>query len=154
MRNPKIDPRPGDELRGPRLKTKVVSITLNTSGVETVCHEIADLNAEYDGRGFTHRTFNDWKHCVGNDLIVVTKVAGEEPKTETYGHPNTWHQSGEVNVETSADGRVVSVWFRCMPLPFDQTIVGKERAADMVRMYGEIDKRNIVAVEVADLGGR
>jgi hypothetical protein len=62
--------------------------------------------------------------------------------------------AGEVNVETSADGQVVSVWFRCMPLPFDQTIVGKERAADMVRMYGEIDKRNIVAVEVADLGGR
>ena len=54
--------------------------------------------------------------------------------TEFYGGNGTIHGSTCVNVET-INGKVVSVWFRCCHLPFDQTEVDAGRAADMTRMY-------------------
>jgi hypothetical protein len=55
-----------------------------------------------------------------------------------YGDNSTIHHTGEVNVELDRFGRVVSVWFRCMALPFTQNIVDNDRAADMLDMYDEI----------------
>lgn len=52
-----------------------------------------------------------------------------------YGGDQTIHRTGYVDVETDSKGRVVSVWFRCQPLPFKQTVVGVDRANDMRGMY-------------------
>lgn len=55
--------------------------------------------------------------------------------TRYYGDGGTIHRSGHLNVETFR-GTVVAVWFRCQPLPFDQTEVDGPRATDMQAMYG------------------
>ena len=67
-----------------------------------------------------------------------------------YGHNKTIHGSQKVNVELDKKGRVVSVWFRCCPLPFDATVVDKERAAEMMYMSAKVNKRaklNAVDIE-------
>jgi hypothetical protein len=51
-----------------------------------------------------------------------------------YGGEGTIHGTSCVNVETH-DGKVVSVWFRCQGLPYDQTEVDVNRSMEMTRMY-------------------
>jgi hypothetical protein len=51
-----------------------------------------------------------------------------------YGGEGTIHQTGWLDVATH-HGTVVSVWFRCQNLPFNQTEVGADRAASMERMH-------------------
>jgi hypothetical protein len=64
--------------------------------------------------------------------------------TFNYGGDRTIHRTEELNVELDKTGKVVSVWFRCMALPFDQTVVDDERAAEMRAMYERGDgKRGI-----------
>ena len=66
-----------------------------------------------------------------------------------YGDGGTIHSTGLVNVEVDANGRVVSVWFRCQPLPFDSTVVSASRAREQRRMY----KNNVgrlSGVEIVD----
>lgn len=47
-----------------------------------------------------------------------------------YGGDNTIHQTEQLQVEVS-NGRVVSVWFRCQMLPFEQVDVGGSRVDEM-----------------------
>ena len=64
-----------------------------------------------------------------------------------YGHDKTIHGTTHLDVETK-DGEVVSVWFRCMGLPFVQHEVAAERADEMKKMSAEINKNHeIHAVE-------
>lgn len=56
-------------------------------------------------------------------------------KTMIYGHNNTIHRTKLLNVEVDKKGKVVSVWFRCMPLPFDVIKVDNARAKEMREMY-------------------
>jgi valyl-tRNA synthetase len=66
-----------------------------------------------------------------------------------YGHDKTIHRTQHLNVELSEDGDVVSVWFRCSALPFDQTVVSKSRAKEMKQMYKTgISKIKLNAVEI------
>jgi hypothetical protein len=69
-----------------------------------------------------------------------------------YGHDKTIYNTEQVNVEVDKHGEVVSVWFRCMPIPFDQTVVREERASEMRRMYAGLKTKihRLVAVEVID----
>ncbi len=67
-----------------------------------------------------------------------------------YGHNKTIHGTEFLDVETDKDGKVVSVWFRCMALPFKQTYVDMQRSKDMKRAYAENKIPNILAVEVSD----
>ena len=53
-----------------------------------------------------------------------------------YGNKNTMHGSEEVNVELDEDGKVVAVWFRCLPLAFTQHVKGEKRAVEMRAMTG------------------
>jgi hypothetical protein len=48
-----------------------------------------------------------------------------------YGDGGTWHQTERLDVEVDEAGRVVSVWFRCQMIPFEQVQVGRERAIEM-----------------------
>jgi hypothetical protein len=67
-----------------------------------------------------------------------------------YGHDGTIHGTQKVNVEVDKDGKVVSVWFRCMALPFDQTIVGYDRAEEMRTMSERVNSQfrlNAVDIE-------
>jgi hypothetical protein len=50
-----------------------------------------------------------------------------------YGDDGTIHQTTHLDVETN-NGKVVSVWFRCQPVAFEQTEVDADRAADMTAM--------------------
>ena len=68
-----------------------------------------------------------------------------------YGHNKTIHGTQKVNVEVDKKGNVVSVWFRCMALPFDSRVVNDERAADMRRMSKDVNakaKLNAVDIEI------
>ena len=78
-------------------------------------------------------------------------------KTEiiNYGDNRTIHGTTKLDIETDSDGIVVSVWFRCMSLPFKQRIVDNERAAEMNRMSDRVNdtyKLHAVKVEVPKNG--
>ena len=64
-----------------------------------------------------------------------------------YGHDKTIHKTELLNIEVDKSGKIVSVWFRCLALPFDVTLVGDQRAEDMDSMY-EGDIKSLIAVEV------
>jgi hypothetical protein len=69
-----------------------------------------------------------------------------------YGGDGTIHHSGWLDVGTHK-GTVVSVWFRCQALPFNQTEVGADRAAEMESMYKRMKLAGgptIEGVEVVD----
>lgn len=55
-----------------------------------------------------------------------------------YGHDKIIHRTTALDVETYK-GKVVSVWFRCMALPFQQYEAHKDRARDMENMSREIN---------------
>ena len=74
----------------------------------------------------------------------------EEVGSRTYGFNGTIHHTEEVSVEVDAYGHVVSVWFRCQPLPFKETVVRQARADEMHRMYAHSTMPRLVAVEVVD----
>jgi hypothetical protein len=66
-----------------------------------------------------------------------------------YGRNNTIHRTKLLNIEVDKKtGGVVSVWFRCMSLPFDVTEVDKQRVDEMKYMYKETDIVKINAVEI------
>lgn len=67
-----------------------------------------------------------------------------------YGHDKTIHRTNEVNVEVDKNGKVVSVWFRCILLPFDQTVVSNDRAREMRAAYQDHKMPKLLAVEVED----
>lgn len=72
--------------------------------------------------------------------------------TRTYGHDQTIHQTGHVDVEVDKRGNVVAVWFRCQPLPFRQSNVDDRRSGDMDAMYSTAPgvEENLVAVTLAE----
>jgi hypothetical protein len=73
-------------------------------------------------------------------------VTRRENNVRTYGHSGTIHATEHVDVETR-NGAVVSVWFRCQMIPFNQVEVSGQRADEMRRNR---DLPRLVAVEVID----
>lgn len=71
-----------------------------------------------------------------------------------YGHDKTIHSTKEVNIEIGPDGRVVSVWFRCLLLPFDVTNVNAARADEMEKAYQKNPPRAVIAIEVEEASER
>jgi hypothetical protein len=70
-----------------------------------------------------------------------------------YGHDGTIHKTQKLNIEIDKRGGVVSVWFRCMALPFDVTVVGEDRAVEMAHMSDRINKRyklNAVNIDIEE----
>ena len=65
-----------------------------------------------------------------------------------YGHDKTIHRTGHVDVEVDTEGRVVSVWYRCQPLPFFQTTVWKARADEMDGLYQKMPMPSIESIEL------
>lgn len=69
-----------------------------------------------------------------------------------YGRENTIHRTKLLNIEVDEKtGEIVSVWFRCMALPFDVTKVDKERANEMKRAYKNNKIMEISAVEFEEI---
>lgn len=64
---------------------------------------------------------------------------------------NTIHATEQVDVETDENGKVVSVWFRCMMLPFQQATVDDYRAKEMISAYEQGHVPTLIAVEVEDV---
>lgn len=68
-----------------------------------------------------------------------------------YGRNNTIHHTKLLNIEVDAKtGEIVSVWFRCMSLPFDVTKVDKQRTDEMRRLYKENKIPQINAIEIEE----
>ena len=68
-----------------------------------------------------------------------------------YGRNNTIHHTKLLNIEMDKrTGEVVSVWFRCMALPFDVTKVDRERANEMRTAYKEQGVPQINAIEIEE----
>lgn len=66
-----------------------------------------------------------------------------------YGRENTIHRTKLLNIEVDKKtGEVISVWFRCMALPFNVTKADKERADEMRRMYKENKPIQINGIEI------
>jgi hypothetical protein len=65
-----------------------------------------------------------------------------------YGYDRTIHRTGHLNVELAPDGRVVAVWFRCLPLPYTVHRVDASRAQEMDAMAAGHQPRPIRAVHV------
>ncbi len=64
-----------------------------------------------------------------------------------YGDDKTIHGTKEVNVERDPiTGEVVSVWYRCAPLPFTDTVCEPWRAEEMKKMYEKHPMRPITAI--------
>lgn len=66
-----------------------------------------------------------------------------------YGDGGTIHATNTIDVEIH-DGQVVGVWFRCQQLPFRQSDVTPERAAEMRRAFADIDRTRLTGVEVEE----
>lgn len=64
-----------------------------------------------------------------------------------YGRDGTIHQTTDLSVEVDGAGNVVAVWFRCMQLPFTQSKVDEQRAADLRSGTPSV---KLVAVEYED----
>ena len=75
----------------------------------------------------------------------------QKTKKFIYGRNNTIHRTKLLNIEVDVKtGEVVSVWFRCLALPFDVTKVDKQRADEMKMMYERPDIVKINAIEVEE----
>lgn len=66
-----------------------------------------------------------------------------------YGFDKTIHRNEVLDVEVR-HGEVVAVWFRCQPLPFNQSNAAESRAKEMRSMYAEDQMPGLVAVTVQD----
>lgn len=71
-----------------------------------------------------------------------------------YGHSGTVHRTTHLDVETDYEGRVVSVWFRCIMLPFKQKVVSWNRGDEMCKANKTLADRGLQlhAVEVTGEG--
>lgn len=70
----------------------------------------------------------------------VAELVGQslrESGLREYGGAGTIHSTERVDVEVTADGDVVAVWFRCQPLPFKESFASTTRGADMRAMYAD-----------------
>ena len=65
-----------------------------------------------------------------------------------YGHGNTIHQTTHLDVEIDRKGRIVSVWFRCMLVPYQVTLVDDVRAEEMDAAYAR-GVLGVTAIEFA-----
>lgn len=88
------------------------------------------------------------------EWLMAEPTAWEEKQrlaapSRYYGDGGTIHHTGHLDVEVR-DGQVVSVWFRCQPLPFKQTDVGESRGREMESMYAEVRDIQLTGVEVLD----
>ena len=73
-----------------------------------------------------------------------------KPKLRVYGHNGTIHGTTDVNVELDKKGNVLSVWFRCQPLPFTQDVVGGQRAKELKSLYKGHKLPKIHAITLED----
>jgi hypothetical protein len=65
-----------------------------------------------------------------------------------YGHDKTIHRTKLLNVEIYK-GKIVSVWYRCLALPFNVTEVDQSRAKEMQFMYEKQETNiDIEAIEI------
>lgn len=71
------------------------------------------------------------------------KLAGEG--NQYYGNGGTIHSTGHLDVEIGPDGHVVSVWFRCLTLPFEEHRVDGRRAQEM---NGHARPAGITGIEI------
>jgi len=70
MRNPKDDPKPGDEMFAPKLKAKVVSILVGEKGIERVSYQIGPVSGTYDKQICTGSLAN-WARLVKSPKITT-----------------------------------------------------------------------------------
>lgn len=83
-----------------------------------------------------------------SNLKKKRKELVKNVKTFVYGRNNTIPRTKLLNIEVDEKtGEVVSVWFRCLALPFDVTKVNSSRVKEMKNMY----KRHYVEINAIEI---
>jgi hypothetical protein len=105
------------------------------------------------GTPISTNTSETCKSCNGSGIIWGANDTQEtyaiKNETIRYGGLNTIHLTNLLNIEVDKKtGKVVSVWFRCLALPFDVTEVDRDRANEMGSMYSTGHIPKIEAIEV------
>lgn len=73
-RDPKVDPRPGDELAGPLVKAKVTTVTIAEGGaVLSVSYLMAVVGESYSMSQEDKKSIQAWRRFVGTDRTAVIK---------------------------------------------------------------------------------
>jgi hypothetical protein len=72
-----------------------------------------------------------WNYKINWFRSLLCRALRATPNEKLYGNSGTIHRTGYLDVETDPRGRVVSVWFRCLRLPFVQTSVPMERRFEL-----------------------
>jgi hypothetical protein len=73
-RDPKIDPRPGDEFASMgRLKARVIEVTFGEAGITHVRYRVGRYNEEYWDT-ICGRSLEDWQYFI-KDATEVTSAA-------------------------------------------------------------------------------
>lgn len=75
MRNPKLNPLPGDEFLSTVLKAKVVNIVLTDNGVESVCVAVGYKDKPYPDKGTMVKSLAEFVTFVNNNTTKVTNRA-------------------------------------------------------------------------------
>lgn len=76
----------------------------------------------------------------------------KKTKTNHYGNDRTIHQTTLLDIETNEKGEVVSVWFRCHPVPYKQVVVSEQRSDEMKRMYSGEPFPGVLSIEFDEEG--
>ena len=74
----------------------------------------------------------------------------KECGTRYYGDGGTIHHSMNLNIETYK-GKVMVVWFRCQPLPFDVHEIDFYRAQELDYMMNKDYIPELHGIEVKDI---
>lgn len=76
----------------------------------------------------------------------------KKTKTNHYGNDKTIHQNTLLDIETNSKGEVVSVWFRCHPVPYKQVVVNELRSNEMKGMYSRSPMPGVLSIEFDEEG--
>jgi hypothetical protein len=75
-RDPRVDPKPGDEVAGPVIKSKVVSVTTTEAGIAVVEYTVAAKSLEYHPEHTAKVSLEHWSQFAGCGEVLHVAQAG------------------------------------------------------------------------------
>lgn len=76
----------------------------------------------------------------------LRKRRGAAAGSPTYSVPAS---HSKIDIEVDPDGRVVAVWYGCLQLHFEVSVVSEQRAASIRSAYAEGGGSRLVRVDIA-----
>jgi hypothetical protein len=69
-RDPRVDPRPGDEVGGPAVKALVLSVSMVASGIDLVMFTACGAGYNYRPEHSSCRSLEDWQKFAKNAEVI------------------------------------------------------------------------------------